>query len=236
MGSSRTPGDRHYDAEAFDDETPAHEVELTRGFWMGRHPVTNEEYGKFVAETGHPPPVSWQDRRFNEPRQPVVMVSFGDAQAFCAWLGRKGGLPDGGEAVLPTEAQWEYAARGNDGRKYPWGNEAPAVDRAWFGQEYGTGRPADVGGRPTGRSPFGCEDMAGNVWEWCRDDWRERYGEVSTAVVDPCHLVDSGSPRVVRGGSWDGDPGGLRCACRGRDDPRLGHVSLGFRVVVRVPP
>ena len=228
MGSSRQPFQPGYDPEAHDDELPALAVQLT-GFWMSVYPVTNEQYGRFVAETGRAAPESFADRRFNDPTQPVVTVSWDDARAFTAWLTTQ---LDGLVARPPTEAEWEYAARGSDGRRYPWGNKPPDASRATFGQPYDTGRPAVVGHTPSGESPFGVHDLAGNVWEWCLDAWADSYVEIKANVIDPCHQDDTrGGARVVRGGSWSSFARDLRSACRLRSLPRRQDQFLGVRVV-----
>lgn len=227
MGSSRQPLEPSYDPEAHDDELPAHPVQLT-GFWMSTYPVTNEQYGRFVTETGCSAPASFADRRFNDPWQPVVTVSWDEARAFTAWLTTQ---LDGLVARLPTEAKWEYAARGSDGRSYPWGNEAPDASRATFGQSPGTGQPAVIGHTPGGKSPFGVHDLAGNVWEWCLDGWAG-YVEIQADAVDPCRQDDTlGGVRVVRGGSWVDRAGALRSAYRGWFHPRSLDQGLGIRVV-----
>jgi formylglycine-generating enzyme required for sulfatase activity len=174
-------------------------------------------------------PDSFADRRFNDPAQPVVTVSWDDARAFTAWLTtRLSGLV----ARLPTEAEWEYAARGSDGRRYPWGNEPPDASRATFGQPSDTGRPAVVGHTPGGKSPFDVHDLTGNVWEWCLDAWADRYVEIQTASVDPCHQDDTGGGvRVVRGGSWVSLAWLLRSAYRLRYRPQFQGQFLGVRVV-----
>lgn len=232
MGSSGTAGEPGYDPEGYADERPAHEVTLTSGYWIGWHPVTNREYAEFIEQTGAPAPPLFGDRRFNDPAQPVVGIAWDDAERFVAWLTERsvGAL----RFALPSEAEWEYAARGSEGRRYPWGHEPPSAERAHFDQPVDTGRPSPIGQHPTGRSPFGAEDMAGNVWEWCGDAWRDDYGS-DAAVRDPCHQGDTaGAPRVVRGGSWLNDPGDMRAAYRRRRRPgRRGDV-LGFRVVCRV--
>jgi formylglycine-generating enzyme required for sulfatase activity/nucleoside phosphorylase len=218
MGSSKKSGQPNYDPGAHDDEVPAHRVQIS-GFWMSVYPVTNEQYARFVAETAHAAPESFTDRRFNDPAQPVVTVSWDDARAFTAWLTAKlAGLV----ARLPTEAEWEYAARGTDGRRFPWGNEPPLdASRATFGQQYDTRRPAMVGHTPDGKSPFGVHDLAGNVWEWCLDVWADSYAEIQAGYWS----------RVVRGGSWDLGARLLRSAFRGRRDHGYRDWSLGFRVV-----
>jgi formylglycine-generating enzyme required for sulfatase activity len=228
MGSSKTRGKPGYDPEADDDETPAHPVQLT-GFWMSMYPVTNEQYARFMAETRQPAPTSFSHRRLNDPAQPVVTVTWEDAAAFTTWLtGKFAGI----RARLPTEAEWEYAARGSDGRRYPWGDEHPNTSRATFALPLDTGRPAVAGHTPGGASPFGLHDLAGNVWEWCLDTWAGSYVEIKTGSVDPCHQDDSrGGSRAIRGGSWSLPARYLRSACRRRSPPRDQHQLLGFRVV-----
>jgi formylglycine-generating enzyme required for sulfatase activity len=207
-------------------------VRISEGFWIGQHAVTNELYGRFLAEGGAEPG-AWRHRRFNAPQQPVVAVSFEDALAFCAWGTKQAGLT--GEVVLhlPTEAEWEYAARGEEGRRYPWGDAKPTPERAVFGLEWDKGAPAPVGQRPRGATPLGVHDFAGNVREWCLDGWRDRYPSPSSVDLDPCFRAPGAAPRVVRGGSWDSGARRLRCATRGGWHPEYRSRYLGFRVVCR---
>ncbi len=226
MGSSKKRGEPGYDPEAHGDEMPAHPVQLS-GFWMGVYPVTNEQYARFITETERPAPPSFSDRRLNDPAQPAVTVSWEDAAAFTRWLT---GKLAGTAARLPTEAEWEYAARGTDGRRYPWGNERPDALRATFGLPGDSGRPAVVGHTPGGVSPFGVHELAGNVWEWCLDAYAS-YAEIEGSI-DPCHQGDlRGGSRVVRGGSWVSRAWLLRSAFRYSYRPRDRNLSLGFRVV-----
>lgn len=230
MGSSKTPGEKGFDADALAYELPAHPVTISRAYFVAQHPVTNAVYERYVKATGARAPESWRDPTFSDPQQPVTHVDFNEAMAFCDWLSKTSPLVAEGLRIdLPTEAEWEFAARGADGRKYPWGNEPPTPALACDG-----GAPlARVGEHGAGRSPSGCEDMAGNVWEWCLDVWRPGYGSAAP-VVDPCHLVDiAGSPRVVRGGAWGDHAVYLRCASRFRFLPGDRLLNLGFRVVVR---
>jgi formylglycine-generating enzyme required for sulfatase activity len=230
MGSSKKLGQPNYDPDAYDDEVPAHTVQLT-GFWISVSPVTNGSYKRFVAATAREAPDSFTDRRFNDPAQPVVTVTWNDARAFTAWLTTK---LAGTVARLPTEAEWEYAARGTDGRRYPWGNEPPDASRATFGLPEETGRPAVVGHTPGGKSPFDVHDLAGNVWEWCLDAYADSYAEIQADPVDPCHHADTfvGS-QVVRGGTWDLGPLSLRSANRHSYSRKFlaQDQILGFRVV-----
>ncbi|MCA8972983.1 MAG: SUMF1/EgtB/PvdO family nonheme iron enzyme, partial [Planctomycetes bacterium] len=162
--------------------SPVHRVRLSP-FWLAETTVTNAQYGVFLEESGYEAPPLWRDRRFNAPEQPVVTVSWHDATAFCAWLGEICGHP----VRLPSEAQWEYAARGTDGWRYPWGDDAPDPTRAVFGWDLEKDKPTPVGSVPAGRGPFGHLDLAGNVWEWCADVWRgDAYRErAERDVLDP---------------------------------------------------
>ena len=217
------------------DEKPARRVQLT-GHWIGVYPVTNAQYQQFLVENARPAPRSFADRRFNDPAQPVVTVSWDDARAFAAWLTTK--LPGGLVARLPTEAEWEHAARGTAGRRYPWGDDEPDETRATYGQPYDRGKPALVGRTPAGATPEGVHDLAGNVWEWCLDAWAASYAGRPDGERDPCHHGDTrhdddtrGGPRAVRGGSWVSEPGSLRSAYRLWYPPHYQLEFLGFRVV-----
>ena len=130
-------------------------------FRIGRTQVTNAEYAVFIAATGHPAPSHWLDGAppIGQDSHPVTYVSWEDARAFCAWAG----------GFLPTEAQWERAARGDDDRAWPWGDEAPTVERATFAAAW----TSAVGLHPAGASPFGALDLAGNAWEWTTSAYRE---------------------------------------------------------------
>ena len=214
--------------------SPSRQVQLTHGFWMAQHPVTNEVYGRFLAAAKHGEPEYWRNARFNKPELPVVGVDYRDAFAFCAWATTAGALETGRRIDLPTEAEWEYTARaaGGEGRlrTYPWGDDEPTPERAVFHPSDGT---AAIGGRPAGATPLGVHDMAGNVWEWCLDAWLEssqlKAGADPIAEAPP----DRAAPRVVRGGSWINLPQFLRAALRFGFDPGRRDVDLGFRVVCR---
>lgn len=183
-----------------DDKEPVYLDE----FWIARTPVTNRQYQMFVAETGHEPPSDWEGKRVHPVKlnHPVVNVSWHDAQAFCEWAG----------VFLPTEEQWEKAARGTDGRTYPWGNQAPDPQLCNYGTNEGDTTPV---GRysPHGDSPYGLVDMAGNVWEWC-EDW-----------------VRKGETRALRGGAWFDKENDVRCANRDWFYSDLGCRNVSFRVV-----
>ena len=207
-------------------ERPPHRVWLD-AFYIDKYEVTNHQYGEFVKATGHARPGFWDDDRYNSPDQPVVGVSWDDAVAYCEWAGRR----------LPTEAEWEKAARGGaEGRRFPWGDEG-ATGKAAFGQDMNTGRPAAVGKYPP--NGYGLYDMAGNVWEWCADWYDRDYYRVSPER-NPQGPA-SGQDRVVRGGSWIGSglvelyDDVLRCAFRRRHPPGDKNDDFGFRCAMSPP-
>ena len=228
MGLLWIPGGRfEMGGEAYADEQPVHWVRVSP-FWLGETPVTNRQYGVFLEQTGGKEPEYWRDRRFSGPDQPVVGVSWHDATAFCQWLSQALGLA----VDLPTEAQWEFAARGSDGREYPWGSEDPDSSRACFDLDYRKGQPAQVGSFPAGKGPFGTHDQAGNVWEWCRDVWAEdAYQKRSESeLLDPITKEGDESVRVLRGGGWSNPAVGLRAASRSRYSASFRLDDVGFRV------
>ncbi|MCX6844696.1 MAG: formylglycine-generating enzyme family protein [candidate division WOR-3 bacterium] len=220
------------------DEMPMHLVYLDE-YYMDKYEVTNRQYKRFCDVTGKSyPDDPGFDHGFDTMSNyftsyhsyPVVNVSWEDAKAYCDWAGKR----------LPTEAEWEKAARGTDAREYPWGNSwKDAGDRYRANyepggySEDGYSRTSPVGSFQSGASPYGCMDMAGNVWEWC-NDWYggDYYGRSPSS--NPRGL-SSGSFRVLRGGSWDGDGTFLRCA--GRAGIALSDRSdqFGFRCAVTSP-
>jgi formylglycine-generating enzyme required for sulfatase activity len=207
---------KQYDAKIywFNDERPEHEVFLS-SFYIDKYPVTNRQYGRFLKETKHPEPPPWGSRRFRQPSQPVIGISWGDAIAYCQWSGKR----------LLSEAEWEKASRGINARIFPWGNEDPE-GRANFGGRYGGPTPVDK--FPDGVSPYGVMDMAGNVWEWIAD-WYDRDYYANSPEQDPIG-PEHGAARCVRGGAWINNPTMIRCA--ERDYRRLPHRELkyfGFR-------
>ena len=238
-------------ADAAADERPVHRVHLSE-FFIGRFAVTNDEYARFVRATGYPAPSlralpliasAGRDLVFKElaapyvwdnhnppaghGSHPVVLITFDDAMAYCRWL--SGAI--GRVVRLPTEAEWEKAARGGaEGRRYPWGDEidesrANFLDDASAKHQRGT--------RPTGTYPpnaFGLCDIVGNVWEWV-SDWygSEYYG--GGDMNDP-RGPEIGSMRIVRGGSWvNEDSLMLRCGYRHKVPPDTYAYSIGFRIV-----
>ena len=197
---------------------PVHRVTIGRDFWLKKFPVTNEEYGKFLAATGHREPKEWNNRRFNQPRQPVVGVSWDDAQVFCQWASFR----------LPTEAEWEFACRAGTTSAYSFdGGEEKLETYAWYAEN--SEQTQVVGGKLP--NPWGLYDMHGNVWEWCAD-W---YGGYTTEAVTDPPGSEQASLRVFRGGSWLSSARVCRSALRFGDLPSLTSLILGFRVAA-VPP
>jgi formylglycine-generating enzyme required for sulfatase activity len=145
----------------FEDEHPARKISLD-SFFIDQYEVTNAQYQRFIEAKGHSAPPYWRGKQ-HPPDQAdhPVMVGWTDAQAYCQWAGKR----------LPTEAEWEKAARGTDGRKYPWGNEFDPA-RANVGEAQA--QWVNVGSYPSGKSPYGAHDMIGNVWEWTAD-WYQPY-------------------------------------------------------------
>jgi len=264
-----------------DDNRPAHRVALSRGFWLGRYPVTNQEYGEFVADGGYcrrewwseeawgwlglkdsafdawyqqlkrnntfistksvvtpgSEPRFWDDPRFNGPNQPAVGVNWHEAQAYCNWLTARMAQnpppfwPERGQVRLPSEAEWEYAARGDAERIYPWGDGPPDGQRANFNREGSLGVTSAIGVYPAGATPQGLYDMAGNVREWCADPWNGKaYRDRQDTTPDP---LAEGDPirRALRGGSWDYSADRLPAAYRNWNWSWDRDVSVGFRVL-----
>jgi formylglycine-generating enzyme required for sulfatase activity len=199
-----------------DREGPVRSVALD-AFYLGRYPVTNEEYGRFLR--AHPEvgePQHWSDRQYNQARQPVVGVSWDDAKAYCDWAG----------LLLPTEAQWEYACRaGTHTRYWSGGAEAGLAEVGWYGGN-ADGRLHAVGEKPA--NPFGLYDMHGNVWEWCRDAYGQ-YDVEPREKDDLLRTPEGRSFRVIRGGSWRVAALFARSAFRGFVAPANRVVGLGFR-------
>ena len=186
------------------DEYPQHRVRLS-SFYLQEHEVTNEEYQRFVASHGFPS---------GKERHPVVEVTWTEAMAYAEWLG----------GSLPTEAQWEFAARGEEGRTYPWGEDDPTPERLNY--RGNVGRTTPVRSYQQGATPEGIYDLAGNVWEWCLD-WYGTYG--GEELVDP-RGPPQGTSRVLRGGSFNFGPWFLRGASRRYGRPAFRFVFRGFRV------
>jgi formylglycine-generating enzyme required for sulfatase activity len=237
-----------------EDEHPAHTVTLA-AFLLDRTEVTNATYAECVAGGGCRKSDAHiaiemnagEDEEFARPRQPVVGVSWDDARAYCAWRGRR----------LPREAEFEKAVRDTDDRHYAWGNELPTRERTVFGRALGSGprhgTTDDVGSHPSGRGPYGHDDLAGNVWEWMEDEYDPlAYRRSGAAAGTPGSCPEilasqeklrqegkqgfTGSnpiPRicehVLRGGAFNYDGPGLRATNRVHHPGRFRLVMAGFR-------
>ena len=216
-----------------EDERPQHKVDLSE-FFIDRTKVTNGQFAAFLNAVGPRGPrgENYYDVDDNDSRahrrdgrwradaghenHPVVEASWPGARAYCAWAGKR----------LPTEAEWEKAARGADGRKFPWGNEAPDRTRAHFGGGWNELRP--VGSFPKGASPYGALDMAGNGWEWVSSLYRPYPYDAADGREDPT----SGQVRGTRGGGHDASAEDLTVTQRGRRvsrNPSGGHHNISFR-------
>jgi formylglycine-generating enzyme required for sulfatase activity len=207
---------------------PHHRVKLPE-FYIGKYPITNAQYEAFVQATGHRAPEHWENGRApaDKAAHPVVYVSWHDARAFCVWLSQDTGK----EVRLPSEAEWEKASQGTDGRIYPWGwgYKPPMDDLCNFGDLGGGTTPVGKYS-PQGDSPYGCADMAGNVWEWTRSLWRDYPYDPTDGREDLA--VGGYARRVLRGGAFDDFPVTLRCDYRHGDNPDSRADDIGFRVVV----
>lgn len=228
------------DPLAYDWEAPQHDEPIPAAYRISRYPVTNAQYAAFVEDGGYSErwrhcwtDAGWAwltsegrsgpDRyggAYELPNHPVVGVTWYEAYAFCRWLSERLGLA----VSLPTEAQWEKAARGTDRRRYPWGPEITTDHANWA--ETGIGTTSAVGIFPRGFSPYGAFDMSGNAWEWCLTKWRSNY---NTQADD---RPQGDVARVVRGGSFFLYEGYVRCAARHYDGPDLRSGNYGFRLVV----
>jgi serine/threonine-protein kinase len=209
------------DGEAHDDERPQRWLSLSE-FYIGRYPVTNAQYAVFVREKKAKAPGHWPGGvcPSGKENHPVVDVARDDTLAFCAWLSQATGK----EFRLPNEPEWEKAARGDDGRLYPWGNRPPHADLCNFSVGDGSAT-TPVDRYPKGASPYGALDMAGNVWEWTSSPF-EPYGGSA-----PRAGSGSSGRYVVRGGSFRRSRRDLRCANRHQLYPANRCEDLGFRVV-----
>ncbi len=239
--------DKKKDSQAYDEELKQHKITLPT-FYIALYPVTVAQFQSFVSESIYKPehPESLQGL----PNHPVVHVTWYDALAYCEWLTQQlwnwEGTPEpiasllkkqGRRITLPSEAEWEKAARGTDGQIYPWGNKADA-NLANYYNENGIGATSAVGCFPGGASPYGCEEMSGNVWEWTRSlwgkDWDKPKFRYPYDPKDGREKLDAPRDvrRVWRGGAFSYFDRYVRCASRYRNPPDNRYYALGFRVAV----
>ena len=215
------------DAEAYEDEKPRHPVRITKGFWLGATPVTVADYKRFVGERPQfkMPDAPTFNLDWSKRDHPIVSVKWGEAKAYCEWAGGR----------LPTEAEWEYAARGGkDGLKYPWGDTITPENANYSGSKWNGTSPV----RSYPPNAWGLYDMAGNVWEWVADWYGEHYYgtlPLDKPVDDP-RGPQSGTMRVLRGGSFNSVTRYLRAANRAGNAPGYGYSIIGFRCVREAVP
>jgi serine/threonine-protein kinase len=216
-----------------DNERPPHKIGLD-DYWIDIHPVTNQQYQRCVAdEMCTPPGRAYSFTRgdyYGNPAYadyPVIYVNWQQAYDYCQWAG----------ARLPGEAEWEKAARGTDGRTYPWGEEAPTCELAnygaWDGADGCVGDTSPVGSYPDGASPYGVLDMAGNVWEWMGNLYYEQYTHAGV-IAGPAGPGEGVHP-VLRGGAWNGNDSFLRSSYRFWFFADYSIDFFGFRCVRDMP-
>ncbi len=218
--------DSDYDKDAFDWEKPKHKVDLDE-YYMSKYPVTVAQFRVFVEETGHDAGENWHK---GADSHPVVYVSWNDAAAYCDWLSKKLNDIGIGEVRLPTESEWEKAARGENEDIYPWGNKADSDKMNYY--ETGIGGTTPVGCFPGSNNSYGLSDMNGNVWEWVEDDWHDSYKGAPATGKAWIDKPDRGSFRVIRGGSWAHHGWLCRSASRDWFTPDRRDFLTGFRLVL----
>lgn len=209
------------------DEYPNHEVFLD-AYYIDKFEMTNSRYREFIRATGHRTPQHakdpsrniWPDTTMPDSiaDKPVINVDWHDADAYCKWAGRR----------LPTEAEWEKAARGTDDRRFPWGNVEPTRKHLNFNQRWqGEKTLMPVGSYEAGKSPFGAYDMAGNVWEWVAD-WYDIYYYGKSPARNP-KGPETGTHKVLRSSGWETETPLVRSVTRVMSDPLNRNHSTGFR-------
>ena len=210
------------------DERPSQRIYLD-AFLIDKHEVTNQQYLAFVTATGHKEPfnVYGDGSLFNVPgidTLPVVQITWHDAADYCQWVGKR----------LPTEAEWEKAARGTDGRNYPWGDSQPSPGSVNFKRDWADTRTLlPAGSLPDGASPYGVQDMSGNAREWVQDWYAKDYYQ--TASTHNPKGPETGLLKVIRGGSWHSSASDIRTGARGKGGFALKTHGTGFRCAKDVP-
>ncbi len=222
------PGDR----DGGRDEYPRHEV-FVDSFLIDQFEVTNGRYLEFVKSTGHRIPQNpthptrnlWQGDTVTESvaERPVINVDWFDADAYCTWAGKR----------LPSEAEWEKAAKGTSDRRFPWGNVEPTAKHLNYNQRWvGEKTLMPVGSYEAGKSPYGVYDVVGNVWEWVNDWYDARYYEKSPSK-NPTGPQE-GTKKVIRGAGWQSETPTVRIFTRVDSDPTMRNESTGFRCAADV--
>jgi formylglycine-generating enzyme len=219
------------------NEHPQHTVTL-KSYYIDQFEVTIARYAKFLEATKHGVPPSWdEDAVTSAGDRPVVGVDWKDANAYCVWVGER----------LPTEAEWEKAARGTDKRRFPWGDMQPFVDIANYNRGLWVSYPITLapvtsgaegmsirhGLKDGGKSPYGLYHMAGNAAEWVAD-WYDREYYAKAPKENPTGPAE-GEKKVLRGGSWGDPPRSIRVTARFSADPEFRDTSIGFRCAMDAP-
>jgi formylglycine-generating enzyme required for sulfatase activity len=203
-----------------DNERPVHRVWID-AFLLGATQVTNQEYAEFLSAAGVAPPPTWTDSNLNQPLQPVVSVSWSEAMQYCEWLSTR----DGRRYRLPSEAEWERAARGGvEGQLFPWG-DAPPQSRPAYESRWKKGTEPVAAQAP---NAYGLFDIAENVHEWCNDWYQADY--YSTSPEGNPRGPNTGERKASRGGSWRHHIKISRCAARASIPPQFQYADYGFRV------
>lgn len=211
-----------------DDEQPIHRVYVD-AFYIDKFEVTNGRFAKFVKAIQSEPPWGFADKETPvvQRDRPVRWVNWMDAMGYCLWVGKR----------LPTEAEWEKAARGTDGRIYPWGNDPPTPEHAVFGRKEGRSDSlSSIGNRDKGMSPYGVHDLAGNLYEWVMDWYDEVFYSnfAKSPAINP-QGPSEGTAKAQRGGSYINNPYRLRSSFRTKGDPTEEDPNVGFRCAQDVP-
>lgn len=202
-------------------EDPAHEV-ILNAYYIDLYEVANADYKEYLEVTGVKKlPRYWDDPNFNQSNQPVVGVTWKEAQAFCRWKNKR----------LPTEAEWEKASRGKRPIKYPWGDEAPHKTKLNFNNAIG--RTTPVGTYPAGKSDYGVFDLSGNVAEWVQDWHFPEYYLFSPKENPPG--PDKGHYKIIRGGNWKNNAEDVRLTYRNATVPKARSKTVGFRCAADTP-
>jgi formylglycine-generating enzyme required for sulfatase activity len=206
------------------EENPLHFI-YTSAYFIDKYEVSNAQYKEFMTAKNHPAPKFWNDKRFNQPEQAVVGVSWHDAAAYAAWKGNR----------LPTEAEWEKAARGKEGLTYPWGNKADNIANLANIRGRHRNAPAAVDSYTAGASPYGVLNMAGNVAEWCLDWFDRDYYNHSPEMNPEGPAKPVRAMKVLRGGSWLDNLDNVKTFRRLRNYPHIKNNAYGFRTVRPIP-
>ncbi|NOU12208.1 MAG: formylglycine-generating enzyme family protein [Nitrospira sp.] len=211
-----------------EDEAPTHRVYLN-AFYIDKFEVTNGRFAKYVEAIQSEPPWGFTDKETPviHAERPVRWVNWMDAMGYCLWLGKR----------LPAEAEWEKAARGTDERTYPWGNDPPTPVHAVYGlKEGGAETVSVIGNHHMGQSPYGVQDLAGNLYEWVMDWYAEDFYSsfINSPAINP-RGPSEGTAKVQRGGSYINTPYRLRSSFRTKGDPTEQDPNVGFRCVQDAP-